>query len=156
MQLAIAVAAVVIVVVSRISTVDAMPAHSLELPGRGIGSNERHTLLRSNSCSLTKPHKASFASLPHSRKLLAHKVASLRKSNLLVTAVSYTSLSPTNGATRPASSAGTPAPQQSRPPPPAVDHSKATIKVQQKDCWSAAVNCSTAEKVSLMCQLTYR
>lgn len=129
---AIAVAALDVVVVSRVSPVDAMPAQSLQLPGRGIGSNQRHTILQYNSCSLIKPHKAFPATLQYSRKLPAHKAASLRKSNFVVTAVSYTSLSPTNGAGRPASSAETPGPQQSRPPPPAVDHSKATIKVQQK------------------------
>ncbi|KAL3140835.1 Cell division protein FtsZ [Trebouxia sp. C0010 RCD-2024] len=106
-----------------------MPGQTLQLSARGIGSNQRHAIRRSNSCSIVSPYKTFAASLLHSRKLAAHTSAPLSKSNLLVTAASYTSLSPTNGAARPASSVGIPLPQQTRPPPPAKDHSKATIKV---------------------------
>ena len=147
----IAVTALVVVVVPRISTVDAMPGQTLQLSGRGIGSNKRHTLLQSSSCTLISPHKAFPTLLQHSRKLLAHKASSLRQSNLLVTAVSYTSLSPTNGAARPASSAEPPAPQQSRPPPPAIDHSKATIKVQLKILMVCSdLQCSEQDFVDLL------
>lgn len=106
-----------------------MPGLTLQLSGRGIGSSQRPAIQRSNSCSILSPHRIFVASLQHGRKLVAHTAASLRKSNLLVTAVSYTSLSPTNGAARPASSVGAPPPQQTRTPPPGIDQSKATIKV---------------------------
>ncbi|KAL3148109.1 Cell division protein FtsZ [Trebouxia sp. C0009 RCD-2024] len=106
-----------------------MPGQTLQLSARGIGSSQRHALRESNSCSIVSPYKTFAASLLHRRKLAAHTSAPLSKSNLFVTAVSYTSLSPTNGAARPASSVGTTSPQQTRPPPAGIDHSKATIKV---------------------------
>ena len=118
-----------------------MPNPALQLLGRSIGADQSLTQLQSDICGRLNPHKCPLM-LHTSRKLSRCTAASLRKSNLIA-AASYSSLSPTNGAARPASPSAPPATQQPRPAVPLVDHSKATIKVQQNaDRLSVLLHCT--------------
>lgn len=112
--------------------VDAMPAQALQLSGHHIGLDHSHTPTQSRSYGGLAAYKSAGLSLPRIRQRVGLAAAYVRKSNLQVAAASYTSLSPTNGAARPASSSETPPTQPLRSSPPVVDHSKATIKVQQR------------------------
>ncbi|DBB18109.1 TPA: Cell division protein FtsZ [Trebouxia sp. C0006] len=106
-----------------------MPAQALQLSGHHIGLDHSHTPTQSRSYGGLAAYKSAGLSLPRIRQRVGLAAAYVRKSNLQVAAASYTSLSPTNGAARPASSSETPPTQPLRSSPPVVDHSKATIKV---------------------------
>ncbi|KAA6426774.1 MAG: plastid division 2 [Trebouxia sp. A1-2] len=106
-----------------------MPAQALHLSGHHIGLDHSHTHTQYRSFGGLAAHKSTGPSSLRIRQRVGLAAAYVRKSNLQVAAASYTSLSPTNGAARPASSSETPPTQPLRSSPPVVDHSKATIKV---------------------------
>ena len=108
-----------------------MPAQALQLSGRCTDIDHRRTCLQSSTYRQLVAYQSIAVSTLHNRKPLGHTAAYVRKSNLQVAAASYTSLSPSNGTARPASSSGPVSAPQPVRTPPAVDHSKATIKVQQ-------------------------
>ncbi|DBA87456.1 TPA: Cell division protein FtsZ [Trebouxia sp. C0004] len=106
-----------------------MPAQALQLSGHHIGLDHCHAHTQSRSSGGLAAYKSAGPSSLRIRQHVGLAAAYVRKLNLQVAAASYTSLSPTNGAARPASSSETPPTQPLRSSTPVVDHSKATIKV---------------------------